>query len=214
MKKLTLNLLCLLVLLCSCKPLENRQIEIKPTEPALPEGMKILYEGEYGTTYNCSKLPIEIPCGEGILKCTAVELYQEPSEHGYYLYGVVTFDLSGLSSDDIYWLDKDDDFNLKIFVDHEKNSIENEKLSTLCVYKNSGYRYYALDGMDEYRYSFDGSNCTLCIDIGNDKLYDTYRYEFDAGTVKDTAEMSKGLYKAMNRALEQQLEFWKSIFSN
>lgn len=204
MKRLLIFLL-LIFLLCGCSGIDYQASQ------NIEENTNILYSDENGTSYTFDELPIEIEYGSGVIKCTKAELYQEKSEHGYYLYGIVAINLNDLSDDDVYWLDKNKEMNISLMVDNELNELENLSLSSLCITDDYNVRFYIFDTKDEYRYSFDKSNTSMFIRLDNSELFDTYMYSFDTEKVKSTEELDPDLYRAMSNALDKQIEFWKNF---
>lgn len=193
-----------------CSPNEQ------PTESSdVPQdGTCLISESSYfGNTYSSSEIPFDFPYGENYIQCLSVDLYQEPTEHGYYVYAIVAVDMSELSDTDIYWIDKNEEFKVEVVLDNDKNNLEAKFLSNLCQLKKDDITYYAFDASEEFKYAFDSSNTTIRLSINNEDVKYTYRYSTDIDMVKDTSSMDKDIYSAMSDAYQRQLEFWREFIN-
>jgi len=206
MKKLFL--VCASLLLSGCATSKTDTIaNVTPT----PIAIETIFQADGLADYKCNELPIEIPCGEGTLKCTTVDIYQKKSEYGYYLLGIVTFDLSNLSDADIYWLDNDRHFESCVTIKDKNDPTEKIKLGRLHIHDDNDTRYYMLWEYKEFRYPFENLDCSMIVKIGNGKLWDTYNYDFQAEKTKSVYEIDKDLYTIMNNAFKIKLEYIEGI---
>lgn len=183
--------------------------EIKDDD--LPEGISLISSSDYGNTYSSSNIPFDIPYGDKNVSCVSAELYQGESEHGYYLYAVVSVDVGELSESDLYWMDEEEDFRVGIRIHNENNGLESERLGKLCALKIDNIIHHAFHLGNEYQYSFDNSELSLFFDVDNEKLYDTYMCSTDVNTARNTKDIDEDLYSAMAESLQTRLEFWQNF---
>ncbi len=228
MKKKLLITSLLIALSLSIYGCSNTYMSDKETEA---DGTSV-YHKESGDLYYIETLPRNIVYDGKEVTVKSINFYEDKENHAYSFYALVDFDMSDLTDDDIYWMEKDNDLEVSVYVDDEDNEFDNERLSLLCKVRLSDSTYrFAFQMGGSYRYSLCGKNCNLMIDMTQGGKY-KYKnkdgeiteldkidsYDYIGYLIPEELETSDAIdevtQKAMVEGLKNEIEFYKDIYDD
>lgn len=215
MKKVILILIITSILLTSCSPAVSKETQTV-------KDPNITYSDESGDSYDIKKLPFDMKYNGVNVQLLSVDLYQDKVEHSYNLYAVISLDISKITEDDLYWIDKNKEIEPAIYITNKQNDIKFDSMQKLCTYDDGGIRKIAFWMNDEYRYSLSPSDICASVDIESKKTYDykgkklnksdSYMYSIDSCTdFKSTDTIDSGLCNAMNEAFENIKNIYRNM---
>lgn len=164
---------------------------VKNTEPTQPttdaDGNRIEYS-ERGKSVSINSLPCTIEYNDSTFELTGIDMYESYSEetYSYFLYGVVTFDVSNLTDAEVHWLQED----MRAYMLYDAEKAEDKydfhhmtKLGSLHL-TDTHELFYAFvpSYFTAYRDSFSGSSCSFSFDV---KQQETYAYDKDTDLNKE-----------------------------
>ena len=172
--KLFLPLLtCIALCICGCGSVDYSVV------PFTEEDGTRVEQGESGDTYFFESMPRTITYDEKEIKLSNISFYEDKLKHSYNLYVLVDFDMLDLTEDDIYWMEKERDLDVSVYVDDEDNRFDNETLSLLRKVRLSDGTYrFAFCTSGVYRYNLCGASCDVSIHMTQE---DTYEYKNSKG---------------------------------
>ena len=160
MKKKLLIASLLIGLSLSIYGCSNTYMSDKETEA---DGTSVEHN-DSGDIYCIEGLPRNLVYDNKEITVKSITFYEDKVDHAYSLYALVDFDMSGLTEDDIYWLGKDNDLDVIVYVDDEENEFDNERLSLLrTVQLPDGTYRFAFQMRGSYRYSLCGKSSDLVV---------------------------------------------------
>ena len=189
----------------------------------------IIYESESGKSYSIDALPYDMVYNDITIKLLSSEYYQSKTDHGYNIYVVLNLDISDLSDDDLYWIEKDEALASRVYLDKGKNNINFDGMSELCYLDVKGVRKIAFWNHEEYRYDFEATEATISIDIDQNETYKyksdegkttllnkTYTYFFNytiEGTdIKSESDIDSTLYNKMIKSFDNLKDIYNNLF--
>ena len=189
---------------------------VKNTDPTQPptdsDGNRIEYS-ERGKSVNIDNLPCTIEYNGSTFELTGIDMYESYSEetYSYFLYAVVSFDVSNLTDAEVHWLQKEDTMAYMLY---DENRAEDEydfthmaELGSLYLTDTHELFYvFTPSYFTAYRDSFAGAYCSFSINVQQEETYvydkDTdlnkeyrYAYSFDIPTdMADSESIERPLY--------------------
>lgn len=145
-------------------------------------------ESDSGNRYAFTSLPCDMDYNGEKIVFESADFFQTKSAsgYGYIPYLIVTVDVSALSDESLYWLDKDEDFRISAYLTSDDNGIDFEAMQTAKGVDYGDKRSYAFTYLDEQKNPFYPSNFSVTIDLTQDEVYesgelkinkfDTYQY--------------------------------------
>ena len=155
-----------------------------------------------GDIYCIEGLPRNLVYDGKEITVKSITFYEDKVDHAYSLYALVDFDMSGLTEDDIYWLGKDNDLEVIVYVDDEENEFDNERLSLLrTVQLPDGTYRFAFQMRGSYRYSLCGKSSDLVVYVTQGGKY---KYKNKDGEITELDK--KDIYYYFGCPIPEELE--------
>lgn len=142
-----------------------------------------------GDTYYMETLPRKIIYDDKEFTLKSITFYEEKVDHAYFLLALVDFDVSSLTEDDVYWMQKDNDLYVTVSIDDEENEFDDKELTFLQkVWLSDGTYRYVFRMQDNYRYSLCGkvSNLAVYVTQGGKYEHENMDGEMEELDKKDT----------------------------
>lgn len=189
----------------------------------------VTYSSDSGTDYFFDSLPFVMNYNESNINYIDVDFYQDETEHGYSIYAIAAFNIRNLSDDDLYWMDKNKDLDVLIYITNEKNSLDFEGMRKLCTFDKDGIRSVVFWLSGEYRYDFADSELNTFANIGQDDTYEftnddrktselnkrnSYQYSLnivDENDIKSSNEINDELFNAMMRGFDDIKDAYNNL---
>jgi hypothetical protein len=163
-----------------------------------------IYEGDKRVIFNLSTLPYDMEYKEYTPQFSSCEMYQDKSDNFYTPYIVAKVKIDGIDDETLRWFDEDLYAYGTMY--NEKNQLNNNELSKICVTDNSGYRYYVFSDSllfsHDYRYDFSESsfNVGFLILQGEDYRALQFIYTgFSGSNVKDLKDAGEEVWRAIKQ---------------
>lgn len=162
-------------------------------------------------------LPIDAAIYKTSLTIESVEFYQDKSDHGYYLYAILTLDISELDGDDIYWMDKDNVLDFDLYITSEDNNYKQQSLTRLIYMDDEGKRYIFFTLTEEPRYSLENASYSMNFSVKHENSYERdYYYVInqnlsDGELLPTTDSLDKKMYNAFVEGQQSYLKRMKEL---
>lgn len=188
------------------------------------------------------KLPFnELKINDEIFSLKNISTYQEKGEsgYGYFPCVIAVFDLSNLSKQCLYWINKDDAMSVSCYITSKSNNVDFKPIPLLKAYYDAEELVYIFnDYTEEYKHDFSDAEWTVCVDIEQD---DTYKFKRKNGTtgalnktnkytvyinqnsgiksaVQDISKISETEAEmrnnGLNEAYQREVDFYNSVLEN
>lgn len=224
MKKFFIIFACVILLLTGCgdSSSEKRYKDDNGNTITETDSTKTIY---------LKSLPSELQFNNTSIQYIALDMYQDNSYsgHGYNIYATLTIDVSNLSDDELYWLDKDTEYisdktlQVKCYITDEHNDLDFESMSPISVVVDGKKRTYTFMLINEFKNDFTNASLSGYVNLMQDETYKqksdsglpleinrvfNYQYEIDCTdnykllTIDD---MDTNIYNSINNALQSKL---------
>lgn len=235
MKKLLFLLICLCVVLSGCgNPdlwTDSYKDKIPKTTYATDDNGNTTMTEKSGDTTIADNLPCAIKYNGKNVYLKSVDFYEHYDDGGtysYFLYCVVTFDVSELDNADVHWLQKEDADVYALYNEPEKENDTNfkhiGKLGSLFVEESGELLYaFAPSNFSAYRNSFGGKGYAVSMDLKQEETYETPKsselrkvnritYFGDIPeSMPDSEEIPQPIYGYMTKWVKEQADFFGSM---
>lgn len=206
--------ICLAAGLCACSSTSSSYDYEWTTDAS---GNKISSSDTRWTIFPDS-LPVSMEMNGAEISLASVDLYQDKSEenHEYTLWIVATIETAGMSSDDLYWLQKSD-LDVSSYITCEGNGYDFDSANRLGSLRDesTGEIVYVFTSsfFNENRYSFAGSELVVSAsETDKDGIYKSIHYSFDVGDDLQSAEtISEPLYGYMAKWLKEESNAYSDL---
>lgn len=233
MKKLLFLLICLCVVLSGCgnSSFWSASSQKPASTTATDDNGNTTRTENSGDTTIAENLPCAIKYNGKNVYLKSVDFYEHYDDGGtysYFLYCVVTFDVSELDNADVHWLQKEDADVYALYNEPEKENDTNfkhiGKLGSLFVEESGELLYaFAPSNFSAYRNSFGGKGYAVSMDLKQEETYETTRnselrkvnritYFGDIPeSMPDSEEIPQPIYGYMAKWVKEQADFFGSM---
>lgn len=173
-----------------------------------------------GDEFRSDELPISVKYNDLTVDLKSISFYEEDSDTGYDLYAVAYVSFPDFSEEDLYWMDEDEEFDLRLYLDGGKNDIDFDSLHSADYYKlDDNTRLYCFFAEDKERYSFTGTDVVASLSLTQKEKYafkDSKGYLTDAqkvneGTYDGSVEIDGGFYRMPQYVQDHFLEYFQKM---
>ena len=233
MKKLLFLLICLCVVLSGCgnSSFWSASSQKPASTTATDDNGNTTRTENSGDTTIAENLPCAIKYNGKNVYLKSVDFYEHYDDGGtysYFLYCVVTFDVSELDNADVHWLQKEDANVYALYNEPEKENDINfthiVKLGSLFIEESGELLYaFAPSNFSAYRNSFGGKGYAVSMDLKQEETYETPKsselrkvnritYFGDIPeSMPDSEEIPQPIYGYMTKWVKEQADFFGSM---
>ena len=206
----------------------------KEAKTGYEEDVARVEESKSGKEVTIKKLPYDLEYNDKKITFSDVKIYQEESDYGYYILAVWDLDANSLTDKDLYWIDEENAFDVRMYISDDGNAIDFESMSFLCYYNSGDELKAVFQYNDELKNPVsESAEFTCCFDIKQDEKYEydkdeyglpeeenkTNKYVFykdltSADEVISTKEMDSELYKKIFDILNSKAEILKGLLND
>ena len=224
MKKLIAFLICIAMFLTGCgnSGFWSASSQKPASTTATDDNGNTTRTEKSGDTTIADNLPCAIKYNGKNVYLKSVDFYEHYDDGGtysYFLYCVVTFDVSELDSADVHWLQKEDADVYALY-----NFKHIGKLGSLFVEESGELLYaFAPSNFSAYRNSFGGKGYAVSMDLKQEETYETPKsselrkvnritYFGDIPeSMPDSEEIPQPIYGYMAKWVKEQADFFGSM---
>lgn len=233
MKKMIAFLICIAMFLTGCgnSGFWSASSQKPASTTATDDNGNTTMTGKSGDTTIADNLPCAIKYNGKNVYLKSVDFYEHYDDGGtysYFLYCVVTFDVSELDNADVHWLQKEDADVYALYNEPEKENDTNfkhiGKLGSLFVEESGELLYaFAPSNFSAYRNSFGGKGYAVSMDLKQEETYETPKsselrkvnritYFGDIPeSMPDSEEIPQPIYGYMTKWVKEQADFFGSM---
>lgn len=233
MKKMIAFLICIAMFLTGCgnSGFWSASSQKPASTTATDDNGNTTMTGKSGDTTIADNLPCAIKYNGKNVYLKSVDFYEHYDDGGtysYFLYCVVTFDVSELDNADVHWLQKEDADVYALYNEPEKENDTNfkhiGKLGSLFVEESGELLHaFAPSNFSAYRNSFGGKGYAVSMDLKQEETYETPKsselrkvnritYFGDIPeSMPDSEEIPQPIYGYMTKWVKEQADFFGSM---